>query len=73
MEGGLSEQGIECKPWEEQGNCDVNLGKNNAIVSGGITKDGMSKSKADPCGFLKVKANEVLCLHCGMWILGKNA
>ena len=27
-----------------------NLGKTKLMVSGGITKDGMSKSKVDPCG-----------------------
>ena len=43
-----------------------NLGK----ASGGITKDGLSKSKVDPCGVcsLRVKANSVLCLLCGKWI-----
>ena len=37
----------------------VNLGKTKVIVSGGITKDGMSKSKVEPCWFcsLRVKAN----------------
>ena len=40
------------------------------MVSGGITKDGMSKSKVDPCGVysLRVKTNSVLCLQCGKWI-----
>ena len=35
-----------------------------------ITKDGMSKSKVDPCNVccLSVKANSVLCLQCGNWI-----
>ena len=28
----------------------VNLGKTLVMVSSGITKDGMSKSKVDPCG-----------------------
>ena len=28
----------------------VNLGKTHVIVCGGITKDGMSKSKVDQCG-----------------------
>ena len=42
------------------------------MVSGGITKDGMSKSKVDPCGVcsLRVKANTVLCVQCGKWIHG---
>ena len=36
------------------------------MVSGGTTKDGMSKSKVDQCGVccLSVKANSVLCLQC---------
>ena len=42
----------------------VNLGKSK--VCGGITKDGMSKSKVDPCRVcsFRVKANSVLCLQC---------
>ena len=51
----------------------VNLGKTKVMACGGITKDGMSKSKADPddgiCS-LGVKANSILCLRCGMWIHG---
>ena len=40
------------------------------MVKGGIKKDGMSKSKVDPCGVcsLRIKANSVLCLQCGKWI-----
>ena len=40
------------------------------MVCGGITKDGMSKCKVDPCGVysLIVKASSVLCLLCGKWI-----
>ena len=53
----------------------VNLRKTNVMVSGGITKDGMSKSKVDPCGVcsLRVKVNSVLCLQCGKWIHGRCA
>ena len=42
------------------------------MVSGGITKDGMSKSKVDRCGAcsLRVKVNSVLC---GMWIHSRCA
>ena len=38
--------------------------------SGGITKNGMSKGRVDPCGVcsLRVKANSVWCLQCGKWI-----
>ena len=45
------------------------------MVSSGITKDGLSKSKIDPCGVfsLRVKANSVLCVQCGKWIHGKCA
>ena len=40
------------------------------MICGGITKDGMSKSKVNPCGIcsLRAKANSVLCLHCAIWI-----
>ena len=50
----------------------VDLGKTMVMVSGGITKDGMSKSKVDRCGVcsLRVKANSVLC---GMWIHSRCA
>ena len=43
--------------------------KTKVMVSGGITKNRMSKSKVDPCGVcsLRVKANSVLCLQCGKW------
>ena len=45
----------------------VNLGKTKVEVSGGITKDGMSKSKVNPCGVcsLWVRINSVLCVQCG--------
>ena len=48
----------------------INLGKIKVMVSVGITKDDISKSKVDPCGVcsLRVKANLVLCLQCGKWI-----
>ena len=53
----------------------VNLGKTKVMVCKGITKDGMSKSKVDPCGVycLRVKANSVLLLQCGKWIHGRCA
>ena len=43
------------------------------MVRGGITLDGLSKSKVDPCGVcsLRVKANSVLCLQCGESIHGR--
>ena len=42
----------------------VNLGKTKMMVSGGITKDGLSESKVYQCGVysLRVKANSVLCI-----------
>ena len=48
----------------------VSLGR---MVSDGITEEGLSKSKADPCVFcsLRVKANSVLCVQCGNWIHDK--
>ena len=37
------------------------------MFSGDITKDGLSKSKVDPCGFcsFRVSANSVLCVLSG--------
>ena len=37
--------------------------KTKVMVIGGITKDGMSKRKVDPCGVcsLRVKAKSALC------------
>ena len=45
----------------------INLGKAEVMVSGGIAKNGMSKSKFDLCGVcsLRVNANSVLCVQCG--------
>ena len=53
----------------------VNLGKTKVMVCDGITKDGMSESKVDPCGVcrLRVKAESVWCLQCGKWIHGRCA
>ena len=53
----------------------VSLGKTKVMVCGGITKNGMFRSKADPCVVccLKVNANSVLCLPCGKWIHGRYA
>ena len=40
------------------------------MVSSGISKDGVSRSKVDPCGVcsLRVKANSVLCVECGRMV-----
>ena len=45
----------------------VNLGKTKAMVSGCITKDGMSKCNVDPCDVcsLRAKANSILCVASG--------
>ena len=45
------------------------------IVRGGVTKDGISKGKVDPCGVcsLRVKANSVFSVQCGKWIHGRCA
>ena len=34
----------------------VKIGKTKIIVSGGITKDGMSKSKVDTCGVCSIES-----------------
>ena len=48
----------------------VNLEKTEVMVSGVITKNGMSISKQYPCGVcsLRVKVNPALCLQCGKLI-----
>ena len=53
----------------------VDLWKTKVMVCGGITKDGLSKSKIDPCGVcsLRVKANSVLYVQCCKWIHGRFA
>ena len=48
----------------------VDLGEMFAVVSSSV-----SKSNVGPCGFcsLRVKANTVLCVQCGMWIHSRYA
>ena len=48
----------------------ANLGKINVMFSGGITKNGLSKSNVDQRGgrSLTGKANSDLCVQCGKWI-----
>ena len=72
---GLRHEFIKWKESFESKGLKVNLWKTTVIVSGGITKDGMSKSIVDPCGVcsLRVKANSVLCLQCGKWIHSRCA
>ena len=49
--------------------------KTKVMVSGGITEDGMSKSKVDQCWVcsMRVKANSVLYLQCGKLIHSRCA
>ena len=47
---GLRDKYLKWKEAFESKCLKVNLGKTKVMVSGGITKDGMSKSKVDPCG-----------------------
>ena len=55
---GLSNKFLKWKVFESKG-FKINLGKTKVMVCGGITKEGVSKSKVDPCGVcnLIVKAN----------------
>ena len=61
---GLRNKFIKWKESFENKGLKVNLGKTKVMISGGITKDGMFKSKVGPCGVcsLRVKTNSVLCL-----------
>ena len=67
---GHSSKLVKCKEAFENKGLKVNLGKNKVMVSGDITKDGMSKRKIYPNGVcsLTSKANSVLCLQCGKCI-----
>ena len=51
----------------------ANLRKTKVMVSGRITKDGLSERKVDPCGVfrLTVKANSALYAQCGKWIYSR--
>ena len=57
------------KAFESKG-LKVILGETKVMVSDGITKDGLTECKVDPCGVcsLRVKANSVLCVQCGRWM-----
>ena len=46
---GLRDKFLNWKEAFENKGLKVNLGKSQVMVSSGITKDGMSKSKVDPC------------------------
>ena len=49
--------------------------KTKLMISGRITMDGLSKSKAYPCTVccLGVKANSVVYVQCGRWVHGRCA
>ena len=53
----------------------VEAGTNLKMVSGGITKNGLSKSIVDPCGVcsLRVSPNSVLSIQYGKWTHGRCA
>ena len=63
----MMDQGIKWKEAFESKILKDKLRKTKVMDSGGITKDGMSKSKVDPYGVcsLRVKVNPVLCVQCG--------
>ena len=65
---------LEWKGAFESKGMKVSLGKTKVMVSSGITQNGLSKSKVDPClDSLRVKANSVLCVQCGRWTHGRCA
>ena len=72
---GLRRKFIKLKEAFASKGLNVSLGKTKVMVSGNITKYGMSKYKVDPCGVcsLRVRANSVLCVQCGRWIHGRCA
>ena len=64
---GFGNKFLKWKEALERKGLNVNVGKTKVMVSCGITKDGLSKSKGDPscvCS-LRAKANSVLCAQCG--------
>ena len=60
---GLRNKFFEWKEAFESKGLKVSLGKTKVMVSGSITKDGMSRGNVYPCGVcsLRVKAFSVLC------------
>ena len=58
---GLGDKFLNWREAFESRGMKVNLGKSLVMVSGGITKDGMSKCKVAPCGVccVRVMANSV--------------
>ena len=72
---GIRNKFRKCQEAFESRGLKVILGKITVLVSGSITKNGMSKSKVDSCGVcsLRAKAKPVICLQCSKWIYGKCA
>ena len=68
----LSDKFLKWKKAFEGIGLKVNLAKTMVMVSSGITQDGLSKNKVDPCRVcsLRVKASSVLCVLRGKWIYG---
>ena len=60
---GLRDKFLKWKKVFECNSLKVNIGEKKLMVSGGITKDVMSKSTVDPCGDsrLRVKAKSAWC------------
>ena len=52
---GLRNKFTKWKEAFESNGLKVKVGKTRVMVSGGITKDGMSKSKVDPCGVCSLR------------------
>ena len=68
---------IEFLKWKEafKKALKVNLRKTNVMVSSGIIKDGLCKSKVDPCWVcsIRVKHNSAMSVQCGKLIHRKWA
>ena len=63
---GFCNKFMKCREAFDSDGSKVSLGKYKLMVSGIMTKDGLSKTEVDPCGVcsLRVKANSILCVHC---------
>ena len=69
---GLSNKFLKWKEAFRSKGLKVILRETKVMVISGITIDGLSKGKFDPCGVcsLRVEANFV-CVQCGTWIHGR--
>ena len=72
---GLWNKFLRWKEFVESKCLKVNLGETKVMVIGGITRNDMSRRKVYPCEAcrLVVRANSVLCVHCGKWNHGRCA